>query len=1318
MIIFLGLAASFYAARLSGLMPGARAATTIQNSVPVTSVSAASFVGSPAPLSSNSIVAGFGTQLATGTQAATTQPLPTSLLNTTVTVNGVAAPLFFVSPNQINYLIPPNTPAGDVQVVVTSTQGNGDQIVSRGQLKVAQSGPAIFTANANGIGAPAAVTGRINANGQFVFDSKLPFEPDPVNPGLVIPSPIDVGTAERKAYLILYGTGLRDAPAGTVKAIFGGIEIGVTPVAAPGFTGLDQVNLEIPVSLKGRGNVDVTLVAGGVSSNSVTVNLAGTISNTISVSGFNVTDPALAGQTVNIQGAGFSSTPNQNTVRFGSAQARVIASSSTLLTVIVPFGAESSRVMVQTPQGEAQSTAVFRVRTSISGIVQSTGSNSSPPVPLEGVTIRLVGTGLSVRTNPQGSFVLADLPAGVAQIEVDGNTTSFNPPFPSVTLKTVIRADRDNQFSQPVSLQQKNGGSGNVGSGAGFTSSLTSSASNRWSEARYRLRSALNQVQTSDRSQIEKLAMQIPPTSKSIVISNRGVSLEVPFGASVRFPDGKTSGQMEVTVLEKSRLPGINLPLGVFSSAIAQITPLGSTFSPGASMVFPNPNPNLPAGSKVDLYRYDFQNGVFIKRGTATVSQDRTQVASDGRICDLASFWFVSTPGGITTVAGRVIDSLGLPVPGAKLTVNGRSDTSDQNGGFNIPDVATIAGSQIQVEAVLPQQYGTPPRGTSSLTNAVIGGVTNVGTIALSDTNQPGLVLSPFVIDMSSSSAPTKVDVTLTQPAPAGGLQVTLSSDTTSVATVPTGVTIPGGQTTASFNVTRVGPGVALVEARTLISGNSLFSIAVVTISRPAPKLSVVNPQSAPPGAKITISGSGFSQIPDNNFIGFLRNNDLIWIADPTENGVILDTAGNVSVVVETPPIASGPVSIAAAVIDDQTGVLSDPSGPINFTVLASDVPTPQLLSVQPGQGKPRDQVTINGSDFSLNADENFLVFRQGLIESEARILRATATSLQVEVPSYGMTKGEATIVARRMASNGASSNTSNALNFNITSDPTSPVKPILTSVINENSQRQPNTGRDGDRIRLNGTDFGRNFYDPDSGDLYNDDPLLSLILFYQNNELVNLALPTSAASGSQLTAIIPTGLAAGPAQISVITFDLESGFASEESNFVNFTITVGSLLRYDEAEPNESLETATDVFLESIIDGSASIEDDHDYIVTFTDGSKDLLVDLFWLTLDKPTTFTVTLNFTQTADLDLFIMKQGADGVPEILEIPIKDTGISEQASATLPAGDYLIGVGVFSGSSRYEMVLTEGPPPAALTVYPAPPTRTVQSLLIKRKK
>ena len=78
----------------------------------ITSVSAASYLDQR--LTSEMIVAGFGIDLATQFEVAMTLPLPTELLGTTVRVRDSQsvtrlAPLFYVSPTQVNYQIPPGT---------------------------------------------------------------------------------------------------------------------------------------------------------------------------------------------------------------------------------------------------------------------------------------------------------------------------------------------------------------------------------------------------------------------------------------------------------------------------------------------------------------------------------------------------------------------------------------------------------------------------------------------------------------------------------------------------------------------------------------------------------------------------------------------------------------------------------------------------------------------------------------------------------------------------------------------------------------------------------------------------------------------------------------------------------------------------------------------------------------------------------------------------------------------------------------------------------------------------------------------------------
>ncbi|HMV83350.1 MAG TPA: IPT/TIG domain-containing protein [Blastocatellia bacterium] len=1273
----------------------------------VSTVSAASFIGGATTLAPNSIVAAFGTQLANGTQVATTQPLPTNLLNTTVTVGGVAAPLFFVSPGQVNYLIPQNVPAGDAQVVINSTAANGDQIISRGQVRIAPTAPALFTANATGTGVPAAVTGRVSAAGQFVFDPNPPFEPDPVAPGRVIPAPIDVGTDARPAFLILFGTGLRNAATGSTRAIIGGVEVPVTATAAPGFVGLDQINLQIPVALKGRGLVDVTLVSGGVSSNAVTVNLAGTPNAILSITGFSISNGAVAGQTLTISGSGFSTNANDNIVRFGSAQARVIAATANQLTVLVPFGAESGRVEIQTPQGETRSAATCRIKTSISGLVQSTGSANANPAPLEGVAVRVIGTNVSVRTNQQGAFVIPDLPTGFNSVEVDGGSAMQTPPYPRVTLKLLVQADRDNQFAQPISLQQANGGSAIVG----FAGNPSSAIGNQLKQA-LSGRQAIGQTIPAD-------GQQTQTPGKSVFITNRGVTLEVPIGTTVKFPDGKTNGAVQLTVVERSRLPGIALPAGVYASTIAQITPLGTTFTPGASLSFPNPDQaNLPPGAKVDLYRFDFQRGAFIKRGTATVSANRATVVSDARLVDLASFWFVAAASGVTTVTGRVIDAFSSPVSRAQVTVNGRAGMTDANGGFSLSDVAA-AGSQIQADVLLPQQWGTSPRGTSAATTAVVGGVTNVGTIALSNTRQTGLVLSPFVIDFDSNSPPARIDVTLTQPAPTGGLAVTLASDTPTVVTVPASVTIAAGQTTAFFNATRIGSGFALISARATLAGNTLETKAVAAVAAIAPTLSSVAPTSAAAGSAVDITGINLSSKPDDNFIFYVRNGQVVGLSDPTTNRVISSANNRTVLRVIVPRIPGGAVSLVAVVVNSTSGVFSDASAPLAFNIIRNQINAPQLASVTPAQGKPRDQVAITGGGFSVKPEENRVTFRQELNTAEARVLQAGETRLVVEVPSAGMTIGLADITVERIGVTGTFSDLSNALDFRYTAEAGPPAKPTLTSVLN--AATGGNSGRDTDRIVARGTNFGLNFYDPAKDDVANTEPLITLLLFYQNNQLVNFALPVGVQNNTQITSIVPTGLNAGPVQITTVTFDLENGLLSDESNAVNFTVTAGSLRRIDEDEPNDSPELATEVSIPVIVDGKTAKGDAGEVTIRFDNGSTEVLTDLFYLSLDKTTAMTIALEFTQTADLDLFVLAENSLGMFEVLASSTKTQGTSEKLTGSLSAGNYLIAIGVFSGSSAYSLTLQAGTPTAFSPFNSLAPTANNNvrfPVLVERKK
>ncbi|MEP7340054.1 MAG: PQQ-dependent sugar dehydrogenase [Acidobacteriota bacterium] len=235
------------------------------------SVSAASYRGNV--LAPELITAAFGTDLAAVTQVSNTTPLPTNLGGTQVIVRDSAgtdraAPLFFVSPTQVNYQVPPNTASGTATVTITSWSG----VVSRGTVQIAPVAPGLFTLNATGRGLPAAVIERVKANGTRTTEAIAQFDPAQ---NQFVAVPIDLGATDDQVFLVLFGTGFRFRSALTAAtATIGGTNAEVTFAGAQGsFVGLDQANVRIPRSLAGRGEADVALTVDGQMSNVVRVNI-------------------------------------------------------------------------------------------------------------------------------------------------------------------------------------------------------------------------------------------------------------------------------------------------------------------------------------------------------------------------------------------------------------------------------------------------------------------------------------------------------------------------------------------------------------------------------------------------------------------------------------------------------------------------------------------------------------------------------------------------------------------------------------------------------------------------------------------------------------------------------------------------------------------------------------------------------------------------------------------------------------------------------------------------------------------------------------
>jgi uncharacterized protein (TIGR03437 family) len=249
--------------------PRALALTSASNPQNAATVDAASYSATVAP---GQIVALFGTDLISGSgiAIANSLPLPRSLQNVTVYVNGVAAPLYFTADSQINYQVPYSANADNASVVVLRDDG----IASYGSVNIAVAAPALFAADASGKGQAAAQNSDFSRNG------------DPAT------SP-QTRRARKGDYVVLYGSGagalfvnannnqsltIKDGEAATSSPLAATATLPTATVGgksatvyfsglAPGFVGLWQLNVQVPADAPSGASVEVVISFGGKTAN-------------------------------------------------------------------------------------------------------------------------------------------------------------------------------------------------------------------------------------------------------------------------------------------------------------------------------------------------------------------------------------------------------------------------------------------------------------------------------------------------------------------------------------------------------------------------------------------------------------------------------------------------------------------------------------------------------------------------------------------------------------------------------------------------------------------------------------------------------------------------------------------------------------------------------------------------------------------------------------------------------------------------------------------------------------------------------------------
>lgn len=734
------------------------------SATPVTTVSAAAFES--VPVAPDSIVSAFGSQLASSViVAGDAEPntpgiqLPTDLGGTSVEVNGRKAGLFFVSPGQINYLMPAATETGLANVVVKF-----GQTVSNGTVMIARVAPGIFAANSNGRGVPAATIFRVKQDGSQGYEALSQYNQQEQK---YITKPIDVPQTDI-VVLVLFLSGIRNATdingdgnlAESVKVLIGGVEANVIYASRqPNFVGLDQVNAIIPSSLVGRGQVDVSVIGiGYTASNVVRLEIAGTGgAQPPSISGFGSTN-ALAGTELTINGQGFSSVKEENFVRINGLDVpNVMEASSTQLKVLVPFNVESGTVTVRTPQGEGQSISTLQVRTSISGFVENTNG-----VPLSNVPVRISNSAISTVTNATGSFVLPDVPPGAHFVEFDGTALQTTYSYPKVTRKLTALANRDNQVSGNISLQQETGGSGVIGGG-----SFGEGEANG-----------------------ESIQSPAQPSPLPLTIETGDYQVVVPPGTKVKGPDGETSMRLILTPLKNARTP-IELPFGYFSPSIVQLTPFNYQFTPGVQLIFPNAD-GFPANTVLTLFYFDKDLGKFIEeKAGAKVSADGKRIETDSNTVKVSSYYFAAQYADTTTITGRVLNSDRKPVAKTVVRCKGQVATTDGNGSYLLRYVPAKEGEILTVEGAAVLANLNVLRTPNVTAPAVPGGITKMPDLFLpkESDNRPPDIDAPEKVEIAAGKT-LELVITIKDPDPgqivaetsiSGANFVTLSKRVTSL---------------------------------------------------------------------------------------------------------------------------------------------------------------------------------------------------------------------------------------------------------------------------------------------------------------------------------------------------------------------------------------------------------------------------------------------------------------------------------------------------------------------------------------------------------
>ncbi|MBZ5723764.1 MAG: hypothetical protein LAP87_02100 [Acidobacteriia bacterium] len=219
------------------------------------------------PVAPGSLVSIYGSHLADALIQASSVPLLTKLGNTSVTFNGIAAPLCFVSSGQINAQVPWEVTGSTADMVVT----NGGAPSAPVSVPLTTAGPGIFVTGSQAIAygnwdyvfaaAPGAIPGLITHPARIRDPATLVILATGLGP---VDLPVETGNSAP-----IDGILRRTVTTPVVKV--GGVQAQVVFSGMSTYVGVYQINIVIQPGTPTGDAVPLTITMNGITSNAPTI---------------------------------------------------------------------------------------------------------------------------------------------------------------------------------------------------------------------------------------------------------------------------------------------------------------------------------------------------------------------------------------------------------------------------------------------------------------------------------------------------------------------------------------------------------------------------------------------------------------------------------------------------------------------------------------------------------------------------------------------------------------------------------------------------------------------------------------------------------------------------------------------------------------------------------------------------------------------------------------------------------------------------------------------------------------------------------------